>query len=416
MAPLRRAARQALPWALGLWLVGVQVQEGPATLGAYGTGALALVVAWPVRPTRTWWALLAFVGASALLPLLGLHLPTGTGLARLADFLLVPAAAMAVSQLDGRALERIGVAAAVTLLLSLAAAGFQHFGVWPGREAFVALGWTRIGFERVYETVPGQVDRFMAGGLLLHRLKFANVTAVLCLFGAAAVVLRAPRWRFFLVVTVLGLLGLWVFPHARAASVAAVLAVGVTWVAAARRRGLALLGVALLLAAAVGVGAAVPSVRARFLASASAEGSGERAALTQSGLNAIAQAPLTGVGLGRFRPGLYLPEDAPAQARNHRGKSHDQFVTIAAEAGLPAAGLLLLALLGWLGLGLRRLPAGALLVGAVALFVLLSVLHDPLFHVESSLALMLALGAGMGLVTRASGEPLPGGPGPLPPV
>jgi O-antigen ligase len=160
----------------------------------------------------------------------------------------------------------------------------------------------------------------------------------------------------------------------------------------------------------------VPSVRARFLASATAEGSGERAALTQSGLNAIATSPLLGVGLGRFRPGLYLPEDAPAQARSHPGKAHDQFVTIAAEAGVPAVTLLLVALLGWLGLGLRRLPEGALLVGAVALFVLLSVLHDPLFHVESSLALMLALGAGLGLVNRASGAPRPGGPAVTPPI
>ena len=398
---MRQLARLLLPWTLGLWLVGMQIQEGPATLGAYATGALALVVAWPVRPGRTWWLLLGFVLVSALVPLLGGKVPTGTGLARLADFLLIPAAAVAVSTLERRTLERIGLAAAVTLLLSIVAAGFQHFGLWPKREAFLAFHWTRIGFERVYEPVPGRTDRFMAGGFLLHRLKFANVTAVMCVLGTAAVVLGAKRARFFLFATIVGLLGLWIFPHARAASVATVLAVGVLWISASRRRGLAVVGAGLLGLAAIGVGAAVPSVRARFEGSVTSEGSGERAALTQAGLNAIASSPLLGVGLGRFRPGLYLPDDAPAQARTHPGKSHNQFVTIAAEAGLPAAILLVLALLGWLRRGLGQLPAGGLLVAGVTLFVLLSLLHDPLFHVESSLALMLLLGAGLGLIGRS---------------
>jgi O-antigen ligase len=107
------------------------------------------------------------------------------------------------------------------------------------------------------------------------------------------------------------------------------------------------------------------------------------------------------VGLGRFRPGLYLPEDAPAQAREHPGKAHDQLVTVAAEAGVPAA-VLLLVVLGLLARrGLGALPAGAAVVGGVALFALLSALHDPLFHVEASLALMLMLGAGAGVVDRA---------------
>jgi O-antigen ligase len=111
------------------------------------------------------------------------------------------------------------------------------------------------------------------------------------------------------------------------------------------------------------------------------------------------------VGLGRFRPGLFLPEDAPAQAREHPGKAHDQLVTVAAEAGVPAAVLLLvvLGLLGWRGV--RTLPAGAALVGGVALLALLSALHDPLFHVEASLALMLMLGAGVGALDRLRPQP-----------
>lgn len=407
---MRRAAQKALPWALGLWLSGVQLQEILATVGAYTTAALVLGVAWPPRPVRIWWLLLAFVAASVLAPLLGGHAPTWTGMARLADFLLIPAAAVAVSTVSREDLERIGVAAAVTLLISVALAGIQHFGLWPKREVFVSLGWTRLGFERVYEPVPGRTDRFMAGGFLLHRLKFANVTAMVCVLGTAAVMLGARRARFFLFATVVGLVALWVFPHARAASVAAVLAVAVTWISAAPRRGRAALGAGLLLVTAAGISVAVPSVRARFVTSATSEGSGERGALTTAGLNAVTQAPLTGVGLGRFRPGLYLPEDAPAQARAHRGKAHDQFVTIAAEAGIPATLLLVFALLGWLRRGILDLPQGALAVGAITLFVLLSLLHDPLFHVESSLALMLGLGAGLGLLFHAAGSPGPPGP------
>jgi O-antigen ligase len=162
-------------------------------------------------------------------------------------------------------------------------------------------------------------------------------------------------------------------------------------------------GALLLLGAAAGISVAVPSVRARFITSVTSEGSGEREALTTAGFNAIAHAPLTGVGLGRFRPGLYLPDDAPAQARTHPGKAHDQFVTIAAEAGVPAALLLVFALVAWLRRGLLELPRGALAVGATTLFILLSVLHDPLFHVESSLALMLALGAGLAAMTQRKG-------------
>jgi O-antigen ligase len=389
-------AQRWLPWTFGLWVVGVQAQEVLATTGAYATLALAAVLAWPFSGWRRYSPLLAFIGWCALAPLLGGRPPTGTGLARLADFLLIPAAAVATSRLQPKALERVGLAAAVTLAVSLVAAAAQHLGLWPGREAFESLGWTRQGFTHVYEPVPGRTDRFMAGGLLLHRLKFANVTAVMAVLGAAAVVARVRRWPLYLAMTVAGLLGIWIFPHARAASVAALLAVGLVWVAGERRRGRALLGAMALAAVAVAVALAVPSVRARFETSLTAEGSGERSALTQAGLNAVATSPLVGVGLGRFRPGLYLPADAPAQAREHPGKAHDQLVTVAAEAGLPAALLLVAVLLLWLRAALRTLPAGALLAGGVALFGLLSALHDPLFHVESSLALMLLLGVGLG--------------------
>jgi O-antigen ligase len=162
----------------------------------------------------------------------------------------------------------------------------------------------------------------------------------------------------------------------------------------------AALGALALVGLSAGLVLVSPSVRARFEQSWSSEGSGERRSITQGGLNAIASAPVGGVGLGRFRPGLFLPDDAPAQAREHPGKAHDQFITLAAEAGLPAAAWLIALLVTWLVLGLRRLPGGALLVGGVTLFALLGLLHDPLFHAESSFALMLLLGAGLGALRR----------------
>lgn len=410
-------ARRALPWALGLWAVGVQVQEGLATVGAWLTALLAVAVAWPALRSAAWvrsaWGVLAaFIAWSLLAPLLAGHPPTGTGVARTLDWVLVPAAAVAVASLDERRLSNVALAAAVTLLVSVVLAGLQHFGVWPKKEFFDSLAWLRSGFHRVYETVPGRTDRFMAGGFLLHRLKFANVTATLCALGAAAVALRARRWKLFAATTLLGVIGVAVFPYARAASATVVAVVALVWVLAAERRRQAIVGAALFGALMLAVVAYTPSLRHRFASSFSSEGSGERAAITSAGLAAIAQHPIAGVGPGNFRPGLFTPPDAPAQAREHPGKAHNQFVTIAAESGVLAA-LLLVVLLGlWLREGLRALPRGVAVVGAVAIFVLLALLHDPLFHAESSLALMLALGASLGFVRK--GENAMNAPGGTP--
>ncbi len=397
---MKRFASQWLPWALGLWAVGVQVHELVGTVGAWLTAALVLPLL-DRRAMRPWAGLALFVAWCLVVPTLA-HLPSATGVARALDFLLIPVAALAVSTVSERALGRIGLAAAATLVLSTAVAGLQHLGAWPGPEALEPLAWTHLPFSRVYETVPGRSDRFMAGGLLLHRLKYANVTAGMCVLGAYAVQRRVRHWPVLAVATVVGLVGVSIFPHARAASVAVVLAMAVVWVAAARARAKAALGAVGLVALAGALVALSPSVRARFEQSWSSEGSGERRSLTTAGLNAIASAPLTGVGLGRFRPGLFLPGDAPAQAREHPGKAHDQFVTLAAEAGVPALAGLLGLLLGWAVRGLRALPDGALTVGAVTLFALLGLLHDPLFHAESSLALMLLLGAGLGAPARGA--------------
>jgi O-antigen ligase len=383
--------------------VGVQVNELPATAGAWATAVLALIVVRtrpPHERASTWTGLVLFILWCLGPPLITGHLPTATGLARLADFLLIPGAAVAVSSSSPAALRRVGAAAAAALSCSVLVAGLQHFGLWPEPAFFSSLSWTRLGFSRVYELAPGEADRFMGGGLLFHRLKFANVTAVMGALFAGVAVLKLPGWRLHAFFALVALAGVTFFPYARAAEVSAVLSVAVVWWAGARRRTLAALGVGALLTGAVLAIFLVPSLHARFASSLSAQDSGERGSLTRAGLNAIATSPVVGIGLDVFKPGDYLPPDAPAQAREHPGKAHNQLVTIAAEAGLPAAFILLVTLIGWLLLGLRSLPEGALLVGAATVFGLLCVLHDPLFHAEASLALMLGLGVGLGAVER----------------
>jgi len=403
--PARARALHALPWTLGLWAVGVQLNEAVAVAGALTTLLLSLVLAPSDFKARHLWPLWALIAWAILAPLVAGRPPSGTGLARLLDLATLPAAAVAVSRLPGQHLLRVGQVTAGVLLASVAVAAAQHFGRWPDAAFFEPLAWTRMGFHRVYETVPGRDDRFMAGGLLLHRLKFANVTAILCTLGVASVALRVPRWRFFAFASATGLLGVAIFPHARAALAAAVLSCGLVWVLASSNRKRALLTAGVAGVVVVGLALATPSVRARFERSLTSEGGGERGAINRAGLHAIAAHPIAGVGLGRFRPGLHLPPEAPAQAREHNGKAHNQFLTLAAEAGLPAAFLLLMQLALFAALAVRSLPRGAFLAGAVSLVVLLSLLHDPLFHAESSLALSLALGAGLGALARAPARP-----------
>lgn len=397
-----------LAFSLGLWVLGVQLQETLATVGAWLTVALVLVAVWPERRQvawRTWVPLFSFVGVALLLPLLGGARPTGTGVARLSDFLLIPAGAVAMRRLSAEALGRVAKVGVTVLLVSCAAAGLQHSGVWPKNEFFEPLRWTRIAFERVYETVPGRTDRFMGCGLLFHRLKFANVSAVMVLLATVGLRLRVGPRGWLLAAVSLGTLSLALFPHARAALVALAAAMAVVWVVGAQERARAVGVTALALALLLGLVLATPSLRARFASSLTAEGSGERTGLTSAGLEAIAQHPLTGVGAGRFHPRDFAGPDAPEQVRQHPGKAHNQFVTLGAEGGL----LTVLALLFWLGrlgwAGARTLPSGLLAVGAVTLFGALSMLHDPLFHVESSMALMLLFGAAFASTQGSTSRP-----------
>src|SRR5690606_8110927 len=154
-----------LPWTFGLWAVGIQVNEALAVAGAFGTLLVALITTPAAFRMRLFWPLWGLLLWALSVPLLTGHPPTGSGLARLLDLARLPPAAIAVARTPRVSVVRVGLVTAGVLCLSVAVAGLQHFGVWPARETFEGLAWSRLGFHRVYETVPGRADRFMAGGL-----------------------------------------------------------------------------------------------------------------------------------------------------------------------------------------------------------------------------------------------------------
>lgn len=401
---MRPALERWLAAGLFLWGVGVQSVEALASAGVAMT-FLGVVAEALVRGrgslglgalARAWLPLVAFVGWALLAPPLAAGWPTGTGLARLADWLAIPVAARALALIGTEWRRRLAWACGVTFGLSCALAALQHFGLWPSPEAFAPLAWTRFPFHRVYEPVPGAEGRFMAGGLLSHRLKFAHVggLSVLC---AVALGLRVTgRERVAaLALAAIGFLSILLFPMARMASAALAVSVAAGFALSHRRwrRGLAV-GLALS-SIGVGVGTLSPALRARFTSALTAQGSGDRQELLATGLRAVKERPIVGVGLGRFRPALYARPDTPEHVRGNAGKAHNQLLSIAAEIGIPGLVLFLGALVA-LGRSMRRESwTGAAGLSALVFFLALSMTHDPLFQAQFSMALALVLGVAL---------------------
>ena len=75
----------------------------------------------------------------------------------------------------------------------------------------------------------------------------------------------------------------------------------------------------------------------------SAKGSGDRDKILAAGLAAVGERPWAGVGLGRFRIAAFASEDTPQHVLDNTGKAHNQFLSMAAEVGIPG-GLLFVAL------------------------------------------------------------------------
>lgn len=400
MTPTPRPIAVACTVGLLVWGVGVQTLEGVASAGLAVTVAAVLAdvlrrrADLDIKAFSTRWRWLWLFAAWALVgPLLAGHAPAGVGVGRLFDLVALPAAVRAWELVSARQRRIVGWALAGTLLASCLFTGFQHFGVMPELAFWGPVHRVLpIPYDRVYEPVPGHPGRFMGGGFQFHRLKFAHVAGL----GAIALAAMAMQDRARRVpLALLAGLTLWAmlsFASVRAASVAALVGGGLAIVllSQSRRRALALC--AALAALGAGLVAATPALRERFASSFTAEGSGERTVILQAGWRAYETSPLVGIGLGRFRLGDWVPETAGGDLRHHGGKTHDQFFTFLVETGLPGLLLFLAFLVALARATPSGTPAGAAGLAALAYFALLSLLHDPLFHAEFSMAFVLLLG------------------------
>ena len=381
--------------SLCLWGAGVESTEGLALVGVLGC---AIAVGIDLRrervdlraAARAGWPILAFIGWGLLGPTLLGHPPSGTGASRALDWLALPIGAWAFVAVGPRGRRIVAITVAAVFLASCLCAGLQSFGLWPSLKAFAPLRFTKIPFYRVYEPVTGAHGRFMGGGLMFHRLKFAHVGA-LTVVAALALGLgyRGKVRRVAFTVVGVGAMSILLFPFARAAVVALAFAAAGVVVLSARRRGLALLGAAGLLVVLAGACLAVKPLRARFATSLTERGNGYRDELLEAGLNAVRAAPIAGVGLGRFSPKRFAPPGASVHVLELNAKAHDQFVTLAAESGLVGLALFL-TMLVWLVRRMRSVsPESVAGLGGLAFFLMISFVHDPLFHPEFSLGLVL---------------------------
>lgn len=80
--------------------------------------------------------------------------------------------------------------------------------------------------------------------------------------------------------------------------------------------------------------------------------------------------------------------------KDNPGKAHNQYLSMAAETGIPGA-IFFVILLGWFMAQARTRPYGALTQGAIVFFAIVSLAHDPLFQAPVSMALVLAIGLGL---------------------
>jgi O-antigen ligase len=389
------------------WAVGVQTFEGVASAGVGLTAAgalLSLKKGDAPQLARQWWPVGAFVGWSLLAPTIAGHPPSGSGVARTLDWLALPFAVISWQQTAPQLRAIAGKIAAGVMLVSCAVAGFQHYGVWPAEETFSAFRWTQLPFQRVYELVPGTTDRFMGGGLLFHRLKFSHVTSL----GVIAAIVIAARSKpgtkgaWFAVAGLAGL-SVWLFPYARMAAVAMTAAAGVTIVRASTQPRRAALVAACFCAVGSSIVWFTPAMRDRFATSFTAQGSGDRIELLETGWRAVQEHPIVGIGPGQFRPAKFAAANTPTLVTDNAGKSHLQILSMAAETGIPGA-LLFVGMLVWIAHRGWRSP---LSLGAITFFALLSLAHDPLFQAPFSMALVGVLAAGVADARRATPEPSP---------
>jgi len=375
------------------WVMGVQSLELVATVGLVLT-AVSMVPQLRQVSWRQWRWLLSWLAWVLVVPLVGGGGPTGSGVARTLDWLAVPLVSFAVWSLPSRRVVMLALGA--TLAVSCVLAGLQHVGAFPSPESLTFLEWTKLPFARVTEPIPNSPGRFMGGGLIFHRLKFAHVSALAILTLVFAGTRAGPgrdRTLAF-AVAIAATLSVWIFPHARMAALAlgAALTVEVGLLAPRRRLGRALAPAVLVAGTLTAL--LVDSVRERLESALTVEGGGDRGEIFATGVLAVRQHPLTGVGLGQFRPSKFATQTTPGHVLENPGKAHNQFLSMAAEVGIPGMVLFVVMLVS-LAMRARRTTEGVLTLAALTLFVGLSLAHDPLFQPTFSMSIVLALGAGL---------------------
>lgn len=373
-----------------------------AVLASRRVRELVAGVPWPYIAAYIAWSIVGPLVASGITP-------SGEGISRLFEWAMLPMLTGAWLLLDAPARRTIAWLAFVTSAVSILVAGAQHIGFWPSQEALKAFAWTDAPFYRVYEPVWG-TDKFYGGGLLFHRLKFAHVTGLVAL-AAVWVVLdaRVGRRNRVLAAALVAwsFVGIIVFAQARAAGGMLFAAAALLGLLTARNKARALVLTGLAGLAGIALIASIPTVRARFIEAIHDQSAGGREWHRAAGFNALRTAPVAGVGAGRFQSKRYRPENTPEQHRNHPGKAHEQFLSVAAETGLVGLGFYV-AMIAALALALvGRLPASGLGLTQLFAFVLLSHFHDPLMHSNYAMGFMGALAMGFAVAQEGS----PGGAG-----
>jgi len=384
------------------WGMGVHSIEALAHVGA----GLCLIAVLLARPPWTklkeaayaWRWLLAFILWAIVGPLCFGYVPKSSGVGRLLLLLALPVAVSAFLLAGPKWTWRVLWGGMALWVLSCLAAALQHFGFWPEAEWFSKLRFLKSNFYRVYEEVPGQTGRYMAGGLLFHRLKFANIGSLFSLLSLGLALFAAKqfvdkhRWHW-VAVCVLGTLSIAWFPFARLAALSLCLALAFQLFLGIQKRKLALgciLGLVLTSASAIALN---EGFRSRLVSSLSHEGSGNRTALWSSGWRAVNASPLVGVGAGKFQPSAFPSDNMPEHVKTHTGKAHNQALSIAAESGVVG---LLLAFMAFFSLAktfMRQQHFGTTGLSILLFFACLSLMHDPLFHDVFIMAFTWALGA-----------------------
>jgi len=366
------------------------------------------------KAAYTWRWLLAFVLWAIFGPLCFGYVPKGSGVGRALLLLALPVAAYAFFLAGPQWTKRVLWGGMALWMLSCLAAALQHFGFWPSAEWFSKLHFLKSGFERVYEEVPGQPGRYMAGGLSFHRLKFANVGSLFSVLSLGLALFAAKhfsakhRWPW-VVVCVLGTLSVAWFPFARMAAFSLFLALAFQLFLGISRRKWALLCVfGLVLTSALAL-TLNEGFRTRIASSLSDEGSGNRTAFWSSAWRAFSSSPLVGIGAGKFRPSAFPPDnkdvpekDMPENVKTHPGKAHNQALSIAAESGGVGLFLAFMAFFSLAKTFLRQQGFGATGLSVLLFFACLSLVHDPLFHDVFILAFTWALGACLAFAKQPS--------------